>query len=42
MGTPAEVESNPQSLTGKYLSGELAIPDPAERRKISQDSLDHD
>jgi excinuclease ABC subunit A len=31
-GTPAEVQSNPRSITGKYLSGELAIPVPRTRR----------
>lgn len=31
-GTPQEIEKNPQSLTGKYLSGELRIPVPRERR----------
>ncbi|MFI5014992.1 MAG: excinuclease ABC subunit UvrA [Hyphomicrobiales bacterium] len=32
-GTPAEVMANPNSLTGKYLTGELAIPMPERRRK---------
>jgi excinuclease ABC subunit A len=32
-GTPREVMANPKSLTGKYLSGELGVPVPAERRK---------
>jgi excinuclease ABC subunit A len=32
-GTVAEVERNPDSLTGKYLSGQLAIPTPAHRRE---------
>nr|WP_250813523.1 excinuclease ABC subunit UvrA [Neorhizobium tomejilense] len=32
-GTPSEVMANPKSLTGKYLSGELGVPVPAERRK---------
>jgi len=32
-GTPQEIEKNPQSLTGKYLSGELRIPVPRERRQ---------
>ena len=32
-GTPAEVMANPDSLTGKYLTGELAVPLPAQRRK---------
>ncbi|PYN98815.1 MAG: excinuclease ABC subunit UvrA [Candidatus Rokuibacteriota bacterium] len=33
LGTPDEVMANPASLTGRYLSGALAIPIPAERRK---------
>ncbi|WP_056956576.1 excinuclease ABC subunit UvrA [Lacticaseibacillus pantheris] len=32
-GTPAEVEANPKSLTGQYLSGAKFIPVPTERRK---------
>lgn len=32
-GTPAEIMSNPNSLTGKYLSGELSVDVPRERRK---------
>ncbi|MGO1337694.1 MAG: excinuclease ABC subunit UvrA, partial [Leuconostoc fallax] len=32
-GTPKEVEANPDSLTGQYLSGKKAIPLPQERRK---------
>ena len=31
-GTPQQVMDNPKSLTGKYLSGELGVPVPAERR----------
>ncbi|MCG3176330.1 MAG: UvrABC system protein A [Candidatus Omnitrophica bacterium] len=31
-GTPQEVISHPESLTGKYLRGDLAICAPAERR----------
>jgi excinuclease ABC subunit A len=31
-GTPAEIEANPQSLTGAYLSGREAIAVPAKRR----------
>ncbi|MDG1463424.1 MAG: excinuclease ABC subunit UvrA, partial [Gammaproteobacteria bacterium] len=30
-GTPAEIMSNPASLTGKYLSGKMAIPLPKKR-----------
>ena len=32
-GTPEQIESNPASLTGKYLSGELSIPMPTHRRE---------
>lgn len=32
-GTPEEVEANPNSLTGQYLSGKKSIPIPKERRK---------
>jgi excinuclease ABC subunit A len=32
-GTPSEVMANPNSLTGKYLTGELAVPVPTRRRK---------
>jgi excinuclease ABC subunit A len=32
-GTVAEVEGNPDSLTGKYLSGQLFIPTPTRRRE---------
>jgi excinuclease ABC subunit A len=32
-GSVAEVERNPDSLTGKYLSGQLAIPTPTRRRE---------
>ncbi len=35
-GTPAEIMANPKSLTGKYLSGELAIAVPKVRRKPSK------
>jgi excinuclease ABC subunit A len=31
-GTPQEVARHPESLTGRYLSGELQIPVPAARR----------
>ena len=31
-GTPAEIEANPDSLTGQYLSGAREIPVPSERR----------
>lgn len=32
-GTPAQIESNPNSLTGKYLSGKARIPVPSTRRQ---------
>jgi excinuclease ABC subunit A len=32
-GTPTEIERNPASLTGRYLSGAESIPVPASRRK---------
>jgi len=35
-GTPAEVMKHPESLTGKYLSGELTIEVPKKRRKGSK------
>jgi excinuclease ABC subunit A len=34
-GTPKEITRNPDSLTGKYLSGEVEIPIPSCRRQIS-------
>lgn len=35
-GKPAEIMSNPESLTGKYLSGDMQVMVPAERRKITK------
>ncbi len=32
-GGPKDIMANPKSLTGKYLSGELGVPVPVERRK---------
>jgi excinuclease ABC subunit A len=32
-GTPAQVKAHPDSLTGRYLRGDLEIPLPAQRRK---------
>jgi excinuclease ABC subunit A len=32
-GTPQELEANPKSLTGKYLSGKMRISIPNQRRK---------
>nr|WP_320114553.1 excinuclease ABC subunit UvrA [uncultured Desulfuromonas sp.] len=31
-GTPKEIVADPKSLTGRYLSGELEVPVPAQRR----------
>ena len=33
IGTAEDLMKNPNSITGKYLSGELKIPAPSERRK---------
>ncbi|MDH3745834.1 MAG: excinuclease ABC subunit UvrA [Acidobacteriota bacterium] len=38
-GEPAKVECSKDSLTGRYLRGELAVEIPAERRKPSNASL---
>ncbi|HSX29346.1 MAG TPA: excinuclease ABC subunit UvrA [Candidatus Saccharimonadales bacterium] len=38
-GTPAEVEKNPESITGQYLSGKKAIPTPKKRRTGNGKSL---
>ena len=35
-GTPAEIMANPNSITGKYLTGELEIPMPAKRRELKK------
>ncbi len=35
-GTPEEIAENPDSITGKYLSGELTIPVPKKRRKAKK------
>ena len=35
-GTPAEVARNRDSVTGRYLSGELSIAVPAERRRTAK------
>ncbi len=35
-GTPDEIAKDPNSITGKYLSGELSIPTPKKRRKIRE------
>ena len=38
-GTPAQIERDPASLTGRYLSGALSIPTPAKRRRANGKSL---
>jgi excinuclease ABC subunit A len=38
-GTPADIEANPRSLTGAYLSGSRAIPVPQQRRKPGEPAL---
>ncbi len=35
-GTPAEIMANPASITGKYLTGELEIALPNERRRMKK------
>ncbi len=35
-GSPEEVAGNPASVTGRYLSGELAIEVPATRRRLAK------
>ncbi|MHB9049508.1 MAG: excinuclease ABC subunit UvrA, partial [Pirellulales bacterium] len=35
-GTPDQVAGNPESVTGRYLSGELRIPVPERRRKVAK------
>jgi excinuclease ABC subunit A len=38
-GMLAEIEANPNSLTGKYLSGKIAIPVPTRRRAPGREKL---
>ncbi|HZB88850.1 MAG TPA: excinuclease ABC subunit UvrA [Terracidiphilus sp.] len=38
-GELAEIEANPNSLTGKYLSGKIAIPVPTRRRERGRERL---
>ena len=38
-GVLAEIEANPNSLTGKYLSGQIAIPVPTRRREPGREKL---
>jgi excinuclease ABC subunit A len=40
-GSPQDIMANPRSITGKYLTGELAIPLPPERRKPKKSKLLH-
>ncbi len=35
-GTIEEIKANPRSLTGRYLTGELSIPIPKNRNKVSE------
>ncbi|MHB8051279.1 MAG: excinuclease ABC subunit UvrA [Coriobacteriia bacterium] len=39
IGTPEKLLTCPDSLTGKYLSGEVEIPLPAERRTLDKGSI---
>lgn len=39
VGTPQEITENPQSLTGKYLSGEETIPTPSKRLSSNGKSI---
>ncbi|MBI4443328.1 MAG: excinuclease ABC subunit UvrA, partial [Acidobacteria bacterium] len=38
-GTPAQIAATESSLTGQYISGKLAIPVPAERRRANGNFL---
>ena len=38
-GVLAEIEANPNSLTGRYLSGQIAIPVPTRRRTPGREKL---
>jgi len=38
-GTLAEIEANPNSLTGRYLSGQISIPVPTRRRPPGREKL---
>ena len=38
-GILAEIEANPNSLTGRYLSGQIAIPVPTRRREPGKEKL---
>jgi excinuclease ABC subunit A len=38
-GVLAEIEANPNSLTGRYLSGQISIPVPTRRREPGREKL---
>jgi len=38
-GVLAEIEANPNSLTGRYLSGQISIPVPTRRRTLGKERL---
>jgi excinuclease ABC subunit A len=38
-GVVAEIEANPNSLTGRYLSGKISIPVPTRRREPGREKL---
>lgn len=38
-GTPQEIEANPESITGQYLSGKKSIEIPTKRTKIAKDKV---
>jgi excinuclease ABC subunit A len=38
-GTPADISNNPDSLTGRYLSGAQSIPMPEARRKANGNAI---
>ncbi len=38
-GTPSEILSNPQSLTGQYLTGKKAVHTPTKRRKPQKERM---
>ncbi|MEX1036871.1 MAG: excinuclease ABC subunit UvrA [Sneathiella sp.] len=40
-GTPEDIMKEPESITGKYLSGELEVPLPKQRRRIQESRQIH-
>lgn len=38
-GTPKQIKKDPNSLTGRYLSGEIIVPFPKKKRKIGGNCL---